>query len=112
MRADYTDITLVVDRSGSMASIREDAEGGVNTLIAEQAKQPGECRVTLVQFDTEYEFLHQGVKAAECPPYHLVPRGSTAPSRVTDSAFTENQIPGRVTRSKLFNTPTNSMWCH
>jgi hypothetical protein len=78
MRADYTDMTLIIDRSGSMASIREDAEGGVNTLIAEQAKQPGECRVTLVQFDTEYEFLHQGVKAAECPPYRLVPRGSTA----------------------------------
>ena len=78
MRADLTDITLVIDRSGSMASIRQDAEGGVNTLIAEQAKQPGECRVTLVQFDTEYEFLHQGVKASECPPYRLVPRGSTA----------------------------------
>lgn len=78
MRADLTDITLVIDRSGSMESIRSDAEGGINTLITEQAKQPGECRVTLVQFDTEYEFLHQGVKAAECPPYHLVPRGSTA----------------------------------
>ena len=51
MRADLTDITLVVDRSGSMESIREDAEGGVNTLIAEQAKQPGECLITLVQFD-------------------------------------------------------------
>lgn len=78
MRNDFTDITLVIDRSGSMESIRSDAEGGVNALIAEQAKQPGECRITLVQFDTEYEFLQRGVKAADCPPYQLVPRGSTA----------------------------------
>jgi hypothetical protein len=61
MRADLTDITLVVDRSGSMAEVREDAEGGVNTFIAEQAKEPGEALLTLVQFDTEYEFLHRGV---------------------------------------------------
>lgn len=78
MRADLTDMTLVVDRSGSMESIREDAEGGVNTLIAEQAKQPGECLVTLVQFDQEYEFVQRGIKASDCPPYKLKPRGMTA----------------------------------
>ena len=38
-----TDITLVVDRSGSMEAIRSDAEGGVNAFVAEQAKQPGEA---------------------------------------------------------------------
>jgi hypothetical protein len=78
MRNDLTDVTLVVDRSGSMEAIREDAEGGVNTFIAEQAKQPGECLISLVQFDTEYEFIHQGVSAGQCPRYKLVPRGSTA----------------------------------
>ncbi|MFN9770810.1 MAG: VWA domain-containing protein [Planctomycetota bacterium] len=78
MRADLTDITLVVDRSGSMETIREDAEGGVNTLIAEQAKQPGECLITLVQFDQEYEFVHRGIKASECPAYKLKPRAMTA----------------------------------
>ncbi|MFN7771655.1 MAG: VWA domain-containing protein [Planctomycetota bacterium] len=78
MRADLTDITLVVDRSGSMAAIREDAEGGVNTLIAEQAKQPGECLITLVQFDQKYEFVQRGISARQCPPYKLRPRGMTA----------------------------------
>ncbi|MFO0217896.1 MAG: VWA domain-containing protein [Planctomycetota bacterium] len=78
MRADLTDITLVVDRSGSMAAIREDAEGGVNTLIAEQAKQPGECLITLVQFDQKYEFVQRGISARQCPPYKLGPRGMTA----------------------------------
>lgn len=78
MRADLTDITLVVDRSGSMDAVREDAEGGVNAFIAEQAKEPGEALLTLVQFDTEYEFLHNGVPVAEVPKYQLVPRGMTA----------------------------------
>ena len=78
MKADLTDITLVVDRSGSMASVREDAEGGVNTFITDQAKEPGEALLTLVQFDTEYEFLHKGVPVSQVPKYELVPRGMTA----------------------------------
>jgi hypothetical protein len=78
MKADLTDITLVVDRSSSMASVREDAEGGVNTFITDQAKEPGEALLTLVQFDTEYEFLHKGVPVSQVPKYELVPRGMTA----------------------------------
>lgn len=78
MRSDLTDITLVVDRSGSMEKVREDAEGGVNAFIAKQAKEPGEALLTLVQFDTEYEFLHKGVPIARVPKYELVPRGLTA----------------------------------
>lgn len=78
MRDDLTDITLVVDRSGSMESIRDDAEGGINTMIADQAREPGEALLTLVQFDTEYEFVHRGVPVAQVPRYQLVPRGGTA----------------------------------
>ncbi|MCA9271003.1 MAG: VWA domain-containing protein, partial [Planctomycetales bacterium] len=78
MRNDLTDITLVVDRSGSMASIREDAEGGVNDFIRRQAAEPGEAWLTLVQFDTEYEFVHRGVRVQDAAPYVLQPRGMTA----------------------------------
>ena len=78
MKDDLTDITLVVDRSGSMAEVREDAEGGVNTFIAQQSKEPGEALLTLVQFDTDYEFLHKGVPIQRVPKYELVPRGMTA----------------------------------
>jgi hypothetical protein len=38
MRNDLTDITLVVDRSGSMDSIKNDAQGGINEFIREQAQ--------------------------------------------------------------------------
>lgn len=78
MKPDMTDITLVIDRSGSMEAIREDAEGGVNAFVREQAQQTGEALLTLVQFDTEYEFVHQGVPVKSAPAYKLVPRGRTA----------------------------------
>jgi uncharacterized protein YegL len=78
MKSDLTDIILVVDRSGSMQDIRTDAEGGVNAFIENQAKESGEALLTLVQFDTEYEFLHTGVPIKNVTKYNLVPRGSTA----------------------------------
>ena len=34
MRNDLTDVTLVIDRSGSMVSMRTDAEGGINSFVA------------------------------------------------------------------------------
>lgn len=78
MRKDFTDVTLVVDRSGSMEAIREDAMGGVNRFILDQAEKPGEAVLTLVQFDTEYEFIHRAVPIQNVPKYVLTPRGSTA----------------------------------
>ncbi len=78
MRSDLTDITMVIDRSGSMAHICSDAEGGINTFIESQKAEPGETLLTLVQFDTEYEFVHNGVPINNVPKYKLLPRGSTA----------------------------------
>jgi Mg-chelatase subunit ChlD len=71
-------LVLIVDRSGSMESIRQDMEGGIKTLLAEQAKEQGRCLVTLVQFDDRYEMLAEGAPVAELLPYRLVPRGTTA----------------------------------
>ena len=55
-----------------------DAEGGINSFIEQQKQEPGEANVTLVQFDTEYEFVHSGVPIRQVPAFKLVPRGSTA----------------------------------
>ena len=78
MRTDLTDITMVIDRSGSMQSIQSDAEGGINSFIEQQKQEPGEANVTLVQFDSDYEFVHSGVPIRQVPAFKLVPRGSTA----------------------------------
>ena len=66
-------LVLVVDRSGSMQSIKEDMEGGIAALLAEQGKEKGRCLVTVAQFDTEYDLVADGVPIAELEPYRLVP---------------------------------------
>ena len=78
MRSDLTDITVVLDRSGSMESCKQDAEGGLNSFIEEQKKQPGSAIFTLMQFDTQYEFVHKGVDLQTVGRQVLKPRGSTA----------------------------------
>ena len=77
-RSDLTHIYFLLDRSGSMQSIRDDTEGGFDAFIAEQRSQPGDCRVTLAQFDDQYEEVYQDVPVADVPPLSLSPRGSTA----------------------------------
>src|SRR5918997_1785624 len=54
-RADLTHLYFLLDRSGSMQSIKTDTEGGFEAFIAEQRKAPGDCRVTLAQFDNQYD---------------------------------------------------------
>ncbi len=71
-------LVLVVDRSGSMVSIKEDMEGGIKHLLAEQAEAEGHCSVTLAQFDNEYELFAEGVPIDEFQAFELCPRGGTA----------------------------------
>jgi hypothetical protein len=78
MRRDLTDLTVVLDRSGSMHACRSDAEGGLNSFIAKQKELPGECTFTLVQFDTVYEFVHKAIPLGTVPHCSLEPRGNTA----------------------------------
>jgi hypothetical protein len=78
MRGDLTDFTVVLDRSGSMETCRAEAENGLNHLIARQKEEPGSAVFTLVQFDTEYEFVHRAVPIRDVPHCSLAPRGMTA----------------------------------
>ena len=74
--SNYTHLALVVDRSGSMSHIKDDAQGGINTLIAEQFAEEGQLTVTLSEFD---EHLDDVVRLNGKPfTYQLSPRGSTA----------------------------------
>jgi len=79
---DATHISVILDRSGSMESIREDTIGGFNTFLNVQRRQPGKATVTLVQFDSQdpYEVIHRFRPVAEVPELTgetYVPRAST-----------------------------------
>ena len=74
---DYTALLLIVDRSGSMTDIRDDMVGGLESLLAKQAQQPGRLTVDIVAFDDTIE--HQATFAdPETVRVELEPRGMTA----------------------------------
>jgi uncharacterized protein YegL len=73
-----TDIVVVLDRSGSMSSVAKDVCGGFDKFVEEQKKGQGRAFLTLVQFDTEYEFVYRGRDIKDVPKLELYPRGCTA----------------------------------
>jgi hypothetical protein len=81
-KTDYTHIAVILDRTGSMESIRDDTIGGFNAFLGEQKQQPGKATLTLVQFDDQdpYEVIHQVKTIQEVPELTretYVPRAST-----------------------------------
>jgi len=72
-----TALLLVIDRSGSMLSIRDDMVGGLQRMLDDQAAQPGTATVDIVTFDTEVEVQSSMVDIADAR-VRLEPRGSTA----------------------------------
>ena len=81
MKKNYSHITVILDRSGSMNSVRNDIVGGFNAFLTEQKTIDGDCTVTLVQFDGQepYDILRDFVPLAKVQPLgnEYEPRGST-----------------------------------
>jgi hypothetical protein len=75
---DLRHIAIVLDRSGSMISVKSDTEGGLKAFLAAQADAPGETTVSLYQFDDQYEAVYENRALADVPDFTLVPRGMTA----------------------------------
>lgn len=76
-----TDITIILDRSGSMESVKSDTIGGFNSFLSEQQKVEGEASLSLVQFDDQYEtvYLDKDINSADkLNDFTFQPRGSTA----------------------------------
>lgn len=81
MNLNLTEIAFVMDRSGSMESMKREAIGGFNTFVDKMKTGPGEVRLTLILFDHEY------LKVIDNQPISIVlplddnnyePRGTTA----------------------------------
>lgn len=73
-----TDITIILDRSGSMHSIKSDMEGGLASFMADQAKLPDPANVSLYLFDDKYEVAFENTPIQNAPAITLTPRGTTA----------------------------------
>ena len=84
MRSDLTEIAFILDRSGSMQPLTQEAVGGFNAFLETQQKEPGVVLFSLVLFDHEYLVMHrsrdihrvpkltdQVYQAAGQPPYWM-----------------------------------------
>lgn len=75
------EIVAILDRSGSMGTIRDDSIGAFNTFVEEQQKEAGEANITIVLFDDQYEILQDRAKLSDAVKFttdNFVPRGWTA----------------------------------
>lgn len=74
-----TEIAILLDRSGSMSSIKSDMVNGFKYFIEEQKKIDGECFVSLYQFDSvkPFEIVYECEELYNVDRLVLNPRGGT-----------------------------------
>lgn len=80
MNSNLARVVVILDRSGSMASMRKAAIDGFNEFVGKLKAQPGDVSLRLVQFDDHYELVFDK-PLAEVPQLTeatFVPRGMTA----------------------------------
>ena len=81
MKKNYTHISVLLDRSGSMGSVQDDTIGGFNTFLKDQKEDKSECTFSLIQFDHKYEVVVDFEKIqeiSELTKKTYIPRGATA----------------------------------
>ena len=103
-----TDITIILDRSGSMFTIKSATIEGFNSFINKQQKGDFDANLTFVQFDNEYEKVYEQkeikkVKYLNHETY--IPRGTTA---LLDAiGITINSTKKRIDTIGKSKKPTN-----
>jgi len=81
MNTNLTELVFILDRSGSMSGLEGDTIGGFNSMLTKQQAEPGECRITTVLFDHQYEVLHDRIDVKAVSPItekEYFVRGNTA----------------------------------
>jgi uncharacterized protein YegL len=61
MKKGLTELVFIIDKSGSMIGLEADTIGGFNSMLAKQKAVDGECYITTVLFDNNYELLHDRI---------------------------------------------------
>lgn len=106
---DYTEIIVVMDKSGSMLATKTDAIGGFNSFLRDQINTPGDARLSLVLFDSHgnYNMKYNGVKldcVDELNGDSYTPSGLTA---LLDAiAKTIDDVGKRLSDTKESNRPS------
>ena len=68
MKKGLTELVFILDKSGSMCGLEADTIGGFNSMLRKQKAIEGECRITTVLFDNNYELLHDRIDIKAVSP--------------------------------------------
>lgn len=109
MNKNLTDINVILDRSGSMDSCKEEAENGLNHFVSEQKEMEGDALFSLVQFDHKYEFVYNGEDIQNVEKYKLIPRGMTALLDAIGRSI--NETKERISKLKKKDRPGLVIFC-
>ncbi|MFX3634441.1 MAG: hypothetical protein ACE3L7_00230 [Candidatus Pristimantibacillus sp.] len=61
MKKGLTELVFILDKSGSMGGLEKDTIDGYNSMLAKQQAVEGECHITTLLFDNNYELLHDRI---------------------------------------------------
>ena len=61
MKKGSTELVFILDKSGSMGGLETDTIGGYNAMLEKQKAVEGDCLITTVLFDNNYELLHDRI---------------------------------------------------
>lgn len=99
-------LAVIADRSGSMSRIAADMNGGIRSLLADQAALPGALIVDIWTFDSVVEHPYEWVRPDDVKSDVILPRGSTALNDAVGTAIVsigerlakmdEDDRPGKV----------------
>jgi len=68
MKKGLTELVFILDKSGSMGGLETDTIGGYNAMLAKQQEVEGECHITTVLFDNNYELLYDRIDIKAVSP--------------------------------------------
>ncbi len=80
-KQESVEIVCIIDKSGSMDTIKADAMGGFNAFLESQQKLPGDARITVTLFDTSVNMICDATPlsgAAKLTPENYIPGGYTS----------------------------------
>jgi len=80
MKKGLTELVFILDKSGSMSGLERDTIGGYNSMLEKQKAVEGECRITTVLFDNNYELLHDRIDIRAVSIRWAVPQRFLMPS--------------------------------
>ena len=77
----FTKIICIIDKSGSMESIKENAINGFNDFLNSQKEIKGDAKIDIILFDSSYEKITNNIDIKEVENLSsktYIPNGSTS----------------------------------